>query len=278
MMNFESSNPKKAKMLCYGLFYEKSDTTMFVEKEGALPTEGGIKMNYYRLHTNDEIPEDKIKEVEAAIFRVLNPKMQTKLSILIPTIVGREEMVESVVNSLGGTMGLDFYLVNGSFIKSIEPDSGVEILICKDNKELSVGGKRNRLLEAANGEYVVFSDDDDRVSDDYASELLEGIKTGADIITFDVSVSIDGATPKPCYYSMYFDGDKNEPDAYYRLPNHLMCVKREIALQVPFKEISFGEDADYALRLKPLLKSEHSINKVLYYYDYNSKTTATQRR
>jgi len=57
-----------------------------------------------------------------------------------------------------------------------------------------------------------------------------------------------------------------------------MCVKRELALQVPFKEINFGEDADYAKRLKPLLKSEHSIHKVLYHYDYNSKTTETQRK
>ena len=187
-------------------------------------------------------------------------------------------MLQDIVRSLGATIGLDYYLNNGTWINRIEYDDDVEILIYSDNKEESVGGKRNKLVGLAKGEYVSFLDEDDRVSDDYIEQLLEGIKSGADIITFDVSVSIDGATPKPCYYSMYFDGDKNEPDAYYRLPNHLMCVKREIALQVPFKEINFGEDADYALRLKPLLKSEHSIHKVLYHYDYNSKTTATQRR
>ena len=201
-----------------------------------------------------------------------------KLSILILTITSRREMLQDIVRSLGATIGLDYYLNNGTWINRIEYDDDVEILIYSDNKEESVGGKRNKLVGLAKGEYVSFLDEDDRVSDDYIEQLLEGIKSGADIITFDVSVSIDGATPKPCYYSMYFDGDKNEPNAYYRLPNHLMCVKREIALQVPFKEISFGEDADYAKRLKPLLKSEHSINKVLYHYDYNSKTTATQRR
>lgn len=201
-----------------------------------------------------------------------------KLSILILTITSRREMLQDIVRSLGATIGLDYYLNNGTWINRIEYDDDVEILIYSDNKEESVGGKRNKLVGLAKGEYVSFLDEDDRVSDDYIEQLLEGIKSGADIITFDVSVSIDGATPKPCYYSMYFDGDKNEPNAYYRLPNHLMCVKREIALQVPFKEISFGEDADYAKRLKPLLKSEHSIHKVLYHYDYNSKTTATQRR
>ena len=208
--------------------------------------------------------------------------MKPKLSILIPTIVGREEMFNDLLLSIKRqyvykqhkkTKSSDGRVTTFTYFLD-----GLEIIYCIDNREMKVGEKRNKLIELATGKYVSMVDDDDKVSEDYIEQLLAGIESGADIITFDVSVSIDGATPKPCYYSMYFDGDKNEPDAYYRLPNHLMCVKREIALQVPFKEINFGEDADYAVRLKPLLKSEHSINKVLYHYDYNSKTTATQRR
>lgn len=198
------------------------------------------------------------------------------LSILIPTIVGREDQLKNLISIFGRESGIEVFPHCDMVIKFKKKP--IEICVRKDDKQITVGEKRNKLLEMSNGLYVAYADDDDRVSDDYIEQLLEGIKSGADIITFDVSVSIDGATPKPCYYSMYFDGDKNEPDAYYRLPNHLMCVKREIALQVPFKEINFGEDADYAKRLKPLLKSEHSIHKVLYHYDYNSKTTATQRR
>jgi len=201
-----------------------------------------------------------------------------KLSILIPTIVGREESFNRLFETLTQNNKMLFNVFDSNGDKVGEKNDEIEIIYLKDNKEMTIGEKRNKLVEEANGEYISFVDDDDRVSEDYVSELLAGIETGVDVVTFDVSVSLDGATPKPCYYSIHFDKDYNESEAYYRLPNHLMCVKRELALQVPFKEINFGEDADYAKQLKPLLKSEHSIHKILYYYDYNSKTTQTQRR
>lgn len=207
-----------------------------------------------------------------------------KLSILIPTIVGREEVFNEMFLSLSKQYMYKHFRKTKSTEGSLYTESriyfldGLEIIYCKDNKEITVGEKRNRLINMAHGQYVSFIDDDDRISADYIKELLEGIETGADIITFNVSVSINGAVPKICYYSMYFDADRNEPNAYFRLPNHLMCVKRELALQVPFKEVNFGEDADYAVRLKPLLKSEHSIDKVLYHYDFDSQKTETQRR
>jgi glycosyltransferase involved in cell wall biosynthesis len=188
--------------------------------------------------------------------------MQPKLSILICTLEKRDEMFKLLYAKLA-------YQYSGE---------DVEIISSIDNGEMSVGEKRNNLLEQAKGEWVAFADDDDRVSSDYIKELLSGIETGADVITFQVSVSLNGATPKLCYYSKNFDADYNEPNAYFRLPNHLMCVKRELALQVPFKEVNFGEDADYAKRLQPLLKTEHSIDKVLYHYDFYSEKTETQRR
>jgi hypothetical protein len=40
--------------------------------------------------------------------------------------------------------------------------------------------------------------------------------------------------------------------------------------------VLYGEDAGFGKVLLPHLKTEHKINKVLYYYDYNSQTTETQ--
>lgn len=203
-----------------------------------------------------------------------------KLSILIPTIYGREAGFVRVIEKLKGSYAWVEVKVSskeGEWHLLECKELPVNIFTLKDNRELKVGEKRNILMDAADGEYVSYHDCDDRPLDDYIKELLEGIESGADIITFNVEVSLNGGAPKPCYYSMYFEKDTNEPNAYYRLPNHLMCVKRELALQVKFLPVNFGEDADYAKRLKPLLKSEYSINKTLYYYDYNSKTTATQK-
>ena len=154
----------------------------------------------------------------------------------------------------------------------------LEVIICTDDKQMVVGAKRNLLIALSSGEWVVFLDDDDRIESNYKSELLEAINSEADIITFYVSVSLNGQPAKLCYYSKSFANDYNDSTSYYRLPNHLMCVKRSLAIQVPFVELNFGEDADYAKRLKPLLKSEYEINKVLYHYDFNINTTETQNR
>lgn len=152
----------------------------------------------------------------------------------------------------------------------------VEILSLIDNKSIILGEKRNWLINIAQGRYIAFVDDDDRVSDDYMVSLLHGINSNADVITFTVSVSLNGNARKPCFYSRKFEKDRNFPDRYERLPNHLMCARSELAAQVLFPSIVFGEDSDYAIRLKPLLKTEFAINKTLYFYDYNDSTTETR--
>jgi glycosyltransferase involved in cell wall biosynthesis len=154
----------------------------------------------------------------------------------------------------------------------------VEVITVIDNKCRMLGTKRNDLLNMAQGDYVVFVDDDDRVSDDYVQQLLDGVTVGADIITFEVEVSLNGNEPKPCYYDMRYKSDYNLPDSYHRLPNHIMAVKRELALATKYQDILKGEDADYSKRLAPLLKTQHIIEKVLYYYDYSDVTTETQQK
>jgi len=152
-------------------------------------------------------------------------------------------------------------------LKQLDPESQkeVEILTLIDNKTIMLGTKRNNLIDISKGDYLVFVDDDDRVSNDYISSLLEATANDADVITFIAAVSLNGEPPKPCHYSSMYESDYNEPDSYHRLPNHIMCVKRELAEQVYFKPILYGEDSDYSQRLKPLLKTEQAINRILYF-------------
>ena len=44
-----------------------------------------------------------------------------------------------------------------------------------DNKKRSVGEKRQDLLNLAKGQYLVFIDDDDRISDDYISSIIQAM-------------------------------------------------------------------------------------------------------
>lgn len=154
--------------------------------------------------------------------------------------------------------------------------SSVEILILTDNKAMMLGAKRNAMVDIAQGRYVAFVDDDDRIEPDYLVSLLDAARFDADVITFQVSVSINGDDPLICRYSKDFAADRNLPDGYERLPNHLMAVKRELAEKVPFPSVLYGEDSGYSKALRPLLVSEHAIDRVLYHYDYCDLTTETQ--
>ena len=152
----------------------------------------------------------------------------------------------------------------------------VEIIYLLDNKKRTIGQKRNDLLGLAQGENVVFIDDDDDIVDVYIDSLLEGIKLGADVVVFDVEISIQNGAYKKVIYDAAFPYDRDYKDHYQRLPNHLMCVKREIALKVGFPEKSFGEDSDYAKRLRKHIKRQARIDKTLYYYNFSYQISEAQ--
>jgi glycosyltransferase involved in cell wall biosynthesis len=152
----------------------------------------------------------------------------------------------------------------------------VELIYFGDNKKRTVGQKRNNLLQLAQGDYVCFVDDDDMVAPDYVSKILPQLDGVTDVVCFIASLSWNGKRLNLAYFSKDYEHDADLPDRYLRLPHHLMIVRRPLALQTLFKDISLREDADYAHRLKPLLKTQKLINSVLYHYAFNTATTETQ--
>lgn len=189
------------------------------------------------------------------------------LSILVPSVVSRwDNFAQRIQTQLYGQWDR---LAPGDRER-------VEILMLTDTKSITLGVKRNMMVRLASGSYIAFVDDDDRLEDDYLSTLLAAAASGADVLTFDVSVSLNGAEPKPCHYSIRYPRDHDTAASYRRLPNHLMAVKRKHALRAPFPAKTRGEDSDYARALRPFLETEHRIGKVLYHYDFDSRTTETQ--
>jgi hypothetical protein len=157
----------------------------------------------------------------------------------------------------------------------------IEIIILNDNKKMMLGRKRNLMVDIAQGRYVQFVDDDDRIGSDMFRLVLDAAAQRdpePDVITFLASVSLNGEPPKLCHYSKDFAGDRNTEDGYERIPNHICAVKRELAQQVSFPHALYGEDSGYSKLLLPLLKTEYHIPKVLYHYDYNQQTSETQQR
>ena len=185
-----------------------------------------------------------------------------KLSILICSLHSRKDKLKRLTDILQPQLK--------------KFDGLVEVIVAVDEKENSIGSKRNYLMIKSDPYldskgYLAFIDDDDTVADNYVELLLEAMQADTDVIVFDALRYVDGTVDKAVKYGIEFGKDYHDSKFYYRIPNHLMCVKKELALQVPFKEINFGEDSDYAKRLLPLLKTQARIDRILYSYLYNSK-------
>lgn len=176
-----------------------------------------------------------------------------KLSILIASIPSREMMLNQLVDFIG--------LQGGD----------VEVLT-DNNLGYNIGRKRNLLLERATGEYIVFVDDDDTVSGDYVGLILKGIEEKPDCLGISGVISVNGGEPRQWHISKEYGLWYEQDSVYYRTPNHISPVKRELAMQVGFKEISHGEDYDYSMRLLPLLKTETIIKQNIYNYAYIDKS------
>lgn len=188
-----------------------------------------------------------------------------KLSILVCSVLNRRNtFLPQILEELN---------------KQTQDKTDVEVICIVDNKTRMLGIKRNDLVKVAQGDYITFVDDDDKLSPNYVSELLKAIdeNNGVDVINFIVNVSINGSGFKPCYYTVEHKHDFNNDNSYHRLPNHIMCIKRHLCVDTPYKPILYGEDSAFSKELAPKIKTEFNINQVLYEYHYSSNTTETQQ-
>lgn len=173
-----------------------------------------------------------------------------RLSILIASIPSREQKLFCLFQSL--------------------VHQGGDIEILKDgNLGYNIGTKRNILLSRAKGDYIVFIDDDDEVSFDYVTKILKATEGDPDCIGISGIISTNGENEMPWHISKEYGLWYEQDGVYYRTPNHISPVRRELALQTRFKEISHGEDFDYSMRLLPLLKTENKVEGNIYHYIYS---------
>ena len=185
-----------------------------------------------------------------------------KLSILIPTLPARIDYYSHLIRNLNNQ------------IISNNLQNEVQILSFCDTKDISVGEKRNILLNQSNGRYVCFIDDDDEISPDYLIKIISALESNADVITF-CGDYVENNLRTAFSISMVHRGNFNDSNIFYRLPNHLCPVKREIALSCLFTHKNYGEDSDYAEKINQHIKNEFHIQEKLYFYLYNANTSQT---
>ena len=147
----------------------------------------------------------------------------------------------------------------------------VEVLLDERPRPVSIGAKRNALLQSAKGDYIAFVDDDDTVSPSYVRLVLNALRSNPDCAELWGIITQDGRNPKKFHHSVHHQKWEERGGVYLRYPNHLSPIRRDLALQAGFPDNSFDEDKSYSDRVKPLLKTMGKISQTIYNYDYRSK-------
>lgn len=199
--------------------------------------------------------------------------MKPLLSILIPTIFGREEQYNKLKAFV--QMQADKY------------PNLVEIIPLKDDKKISIGAKRQMLYDMAQGEYSIQVDDDDWLDQHFVPKILMSIQNGTnpDCICYFEHINFMGQTKVSCHSNDFADWGENYRDEnnqyydYIRTPFFKDVIRTSICKQIPVKDMRYAEDITWSRDLKKsgLIKNEVFINEFMYFYSYTNQTEAQMR-
>ena len=199
------------------------------------------------------------------------------LSILIPTVVGREENLKSLLRVIKGDMAwTEVFLSDGVYDFHYGSCKSLPLFfeVTKDNKEKSIGDKREYMYQHSNGLYSFSIDDDDNISGNAIQLMLEAIKSNPEIpcITFREKCMMNGEY-KSSNHSIKYDKWQDNFDGYdyVRCPFYKDVIRTDIAKSVPFPHIRYNEDEQWSMAIKPFLTDEIHIDEELYYYIYEPK-------
>ena len=136
------------------------------------------------------------------------------LTIGICTIPERVEQLKKVVDSI-----------------NLQKTDEVELIVFMDNRTIPLGVKRQMIADSANGKYISYVDDDDRIYKKYVKIILNAAKHDPDIISIKAEYSADGAKPIPVYFDIN-DTDRDGKGCFIRIPNHLCAIKTSIVKEI----------------------------------------------
>lgn len=199
------------------------------------------------------------------------------LTIMIPTIKERQDAFEALKAELHRQILL------------LPDPTLVQVIWKQDNCEVTIGDKRQALLEAARGLYVCAIDDDDLVEPTYIRDILTVIldeqRRGrvVDCVVFRGVMTVDGRFERWFDFDVEHGSYREVGNTSLRTPNHLCPIRRELAVATGFISKKQGEDSDFARRVFPRITTQAIVRdhkgdkKVLYHYRFSRSGTRTQR-
>lgn len=198
----------------------------------------------------------------------------TILSILIPTIPERGEMFTKLYNEVMNQV---------AYMRTVHPSLGeIEVLV-DDSKRfldggLSIGKKREALVQRASGKYLCFLDDDDWISPDYLETLVRMCNEGSHIGGPDVCV-FNSFCELGNYWmlvtmDLIFHNQDSGPGVITRRPWHICPVRSEIAKRIPFNDISYAEDWAWMEQVLAGCEKQAKSDRILHKYHHGKHSEA----
>jgi len=188
------------------------------------------------------------------------------LTIAVPTIKGRERQFRKLMTKL--------------FRQQIPYLNEVELIHLTDNKEISIGEKRNKLYNMARGEYTVMIDDDDDICTGYVGKVIDALITNPDCVGYKELVNWKGSERGSIISLKSKEWSNPKPKNgiwYYRTPFFKVPIKTEICRKVGVKDMRHGEDHDFSKRMFPYLETEYFIDEYMYIYNAPELNTIADR-
>jgi len=181
------------------------------------------------------------------------------ISILMPTLYERRALFQAAYTEI---------------MRQVKecPEIKVEVLYEVDNREMTLGAKRNKLVSRCTGKYHCFIDDDDIIAPYYLKTFVPMITSGVD---YDCAAFLGahyerGVFNKLFYHSIDFQSWFERPEAYYRTISPMNIVRTSIVREIQYADIRDTEDHEFSMRLhnSGLLKTEFTIDKTRPIYHY----------
>lgn len=178
------------------------------------------------------------------------------VSFLVPTIPGREAGLQNLMSSIREK------------VARIAPHLRYEIVLEFDNRETSVGFKRQALVHRAAGKYCAFVDDDDDITDAYIEDLAGTVRGSYPVMRlrgtlaqFTFTHSLANTLKDPMARG----------DVFLRPPNHLNPMMTDVAKLIHYKDAVRGEDLDWTIRMSRagFLTHEYTSDESRIHYIYN---------
>lgn len=182
------------------------------------------------------------------------------LSILIPSIPERLDKLKTLIEKIQLIKGYNY-----------------EILSLCDNRQMTIGEKRNKLVSMAKGKYIAFCDDDDDITDKYELLMIACSTVNADVITFKQEATVDGNKTIVDFDLKHTENEIFVTDGVTkRRPFHVCAWKRELVKGIKFPEINWGEDWKWCAKALKKVKTQCKIDKVLHIYIHDKEISRAQ--